>query len=149
MQAISGFQSMGLFRASAPVQTDKTKEAMAEILKELQGIADRKPVSNDEVAKIQKERTLKLVGAWETNEAVANTISRLVRLNLPDDYYDGYAGRVLALKPCEVEAAARTVVHPGGRTWVVVGDRAKIEPGIRELGLGEVHVIDGDGNPQT
>jgi hypothetical protein len=29
---------------------------------------------------------------------------------------------------------------------VVVGDRAKIEPKIRELGFAEIHVIDGDGN---
>jgi zinc protease len=29
---------------------------------------------------------------------------------------------------------------------VVVGDRAKIEAGIRELGLGPIYEIDGDGN---
>jgi zinc protease len=29
----------------------------------------------------------------------------------------------------------------------VVGDRAKIEPGIRELNLGEIHLIDADGKP--
>ena len=28
-----------------------------------------------------------------------------------------------------------------------VGDRAKIEQGIRSLNLGEVHLIDADGNP--
>jgi zinc protease len=39
------------------------------------------------------------------------------------------------------------VVHPDHLTWIVVGDRAKIEAGIRELGLGEVHLINADGNP--
>jgi len=29
----------------------------------------------------------------------------------------------------------------------VVGDRAKIEPGIRELNFGEIHFVDADGNP--
>jgi len=29
---------------------------------------------------------------------------------------------------------------------VVVGDRAKIEPGIRELGFGNIILMDADGN---
>jgi zinc protease len=31
--------------------------------------------------------------------------------------------------------------------WIVVGDRAKIEAGIRELNLGEIRFIDANGNP--
>jgi zinc protease len=31
--------------------------------------------------------------------------------------------------------------------WVVVGDRAKIEAGVRELGFGEIRLIDAEGNP--
>jgi zinc protease len=134
------------FFVAAPVQTDKTKEAMTEILKELEGITTSKPASPDEVAKIQKERTLKLAGAWESNDAVAASISRMVRLDLPADYYDTYAARFLGLKQAEVDAAARNVVHPTQRVWVVVGDRAKIEADIRSLGLGEVRLITPDGD---
>ena len=136
------------FFVVAPVQTDKTKEAMTEILKELQGIAATKPASNEEIAKIQKERTLKLAGAWETSEAISGSISRMVRFHLPEDYYDTYAARVLALKQADVDAAARKTVHPNERVWVIVGDRAKIEPSLRELALGEVRLIDADGKPQ-
>jgi zinc protease len=38
-------------------------------------------------------------------------------------------------------------VHPDSLIWVIVGDRAKIEAGIRELGLGEIHILDADGKP--
>jgi zinc protease len=38
-------------------------------------------------------------------------------------------------------------VHPDNLIWIVVGDRAKIEAGIRELNLGEIHFIDANGNP--
>jgi len=31
--------------------------------------------------------------------------------------------------------------------WVVVGDRSKIEAGIRALGLGELKFLDADGKP--
>jgi hypothetical protein len=37
--------------------------------------------------------------------------------------------------------AATEVVHPNNLVWVVVGDRAKIEAGVRELGLGEVQIL--------
>jgi zinc protease len=39
------------------------------------------------------------------------------------------------------------VVHPDNLIWIVVGDRAKIEAGIRELNLGEIRFIDANGNP--
>jgi zinc protease len=31
--------------------------------------------------------------------------------------------------------------------WVIVGDRAKIEQGIKDLGIGKIHFIDADGKP--
>ena len=43
--------------------------------------------------------------------------------------------------------AATKVIKPESLIWIVVGDRAKIEKGIRELNLGEVQLIDADGNP--
>jgi zinc protease len=46
-----------------------------------------------------------------------------------------------------VGAAAKAVIHPDQLVWVVVGDRSKIEAGIRELNLGEIKFIDADGKP--
>jgi hypothetical protein len=46
-----------------------------------------------------------------------------------------------------VTGAAKSVVQPAKVIWVVVGDRATIEPRIRELNLGELRIIDADGNP--
>jgi len=36
-------------------------------------------------------------------------------------------------------------LHPDQLVWVIVGDRAKIEPGLRELKLGEIRLINADG----
>ena len=134
------------FIGYAPVQTDKTKESMVELSKELRDILDKKPVTDDELLKVQNSMTLELPGSWETNSAVAHSIANIVRFGLPEDYYDTYAHRVRALTKDDVEGAARTVVHPDQLTWVVVGDRSKIEPGIRELGYGDIKFIDSDGN---
>jgi zinc protease len=68
-----------------------------------------------------------------------------VQYGLPDDYYQTYAAKVRALTVPDVEAAAKTVVHPDNFIWIVVGDRAKIEPGIRELNFGEVHILSPQG----
>ncbi|WP_374512721.1 hypothetical protein [Brevundimonas sp.] len=43
--------------------------------------------------------------------------------------------------------AARQIVGDGPTTWVVVGDRASIEPKIRALGIGDVQVVDIHGRP--
>jgi zinc protease len=126
------------FYAIAPVQTDKTKESLVEMNKEFRGIAGDHPIRADELAKIQANETLKLPGSRETLSA----------LGLPDDYYDTYAGKVRALKTSDVSAAAKEVVRPDNLIWIVVGDRAKIEPGVRELNLGEFRLMDTDGKVQ-
>jgi len=131
----------------APVQTDKTKESMAEINKELRGIVSERPPTPDELAKVQANETLRLPGSRETMAEVANSIEPLVEYGLPDDYYDKFAGRVRALQVADVEAIAKRVVRPDNLVWVVVGDRSKIEAGVRELNLGELKFLDADGKP--
>jgi len=132
----------------APVQTDKTKEAMVEMNKEFRGIVGGNPISSDELKKIQANETLKLPGSRETLEALSQSIVDLVQFGLPDDYYDTYAGKVRALKTSDVNAAAKEVVRADNLTWIVVGDRAKIETGVRELNLGEFRLMDVDGKIQ-
>ncbi len=134
------------FIVQAPVQTDKTSGAMTEIQKELTGIVGSKPATEDELARAKAAETLTLPGQWETMSAVANSIGDIVQFGLPDDYFDTYSQRVRALGLDGVNGAAEKVVHPGSLVWVVVGDREKIEPGIRALNLGPITVLDADGN---
>jgi zinc protease len=133
------------FIAYAAVQTDKTKESMAEVQKELEGVTGERPVTDAELTKIKSKKTLELPGSWETNNEVGGALVELVRFDLDDDYFDNYADRVTALSLQEVDGAAKTVVQPNKLVWVVVGDREKIESGIRELALGPVQMLDADG----
>jgi len=133
------------FIAYAPVQTDKTKESVAEILKELREVKTDRPLTPDEVAFAQNTLTLTLPGQWETADAVAGSIGQIVRFGFPDDYFDGYATRVRRVSVADTVEAAK-VIHPERLAWVIAGDRAKIEAGLEQLGLGEVHEIDADGN---
>jgi len=135
------------FIAYAPVQTDKTKESMIEVDKELRGILGPKPVTADELAKAQANLTLTLPGNWETMDAVQGSLEQLVTFGLDDHYYETYAQRVRALTLPDAAGAAQETIRPDHLVWVVVGDRSKIEAGIRELNFGEIRFLDADGKP--
>ncbi len=134
------------FIVYAPVQTDKTTESMLEINSEVHGILGERPATQEELVKIQKNNTLSLPGQWETIRAVGASVNEIVRFNLPDDHFQTYAENVLALKLENIEAAGKTLIYPNNLVWVVVGDREKTEAGIRELELGEIQLLDSDGN---
>jgi len=131
----------------APVQTDKTKESLVEINKEFRAILGQRPLSQEELTNIQNNETLSLPGSRETQEEVGASINDLVHFGLPDDYYDSMAAEIRALKTADVAGAAELIVHPDNLIWVIVGDRAKIESGVRELNLGELKFLDADGKP--
>jgi zinc protease len=135
------------FIAYAPVQTDKTKESIVELQKELREIVTSRPAQPAELDRAKASLTLTLPGTWETNGAVAGTIDQIVAFGLDDRYFDTYADKVRAQTSATVTAAATRVVLPDHLVWVIVGDRARIEPAIRELDLGEIRLVDADGNP--
>jgi zinc protease len=144
--ALIGAKGQRPFLVIAPVQSDKTKETMVEIKGELEGILGKKPITNDEFVNAKNGRILGLPGRWETMGAVLGSLEEVVQYGLPDDFYQKYPGLVQKLAIGDLNKAAAKTIHPESVIWIVVGDRAKIEPKIRELGMSEIHLIDGDGN---
>ena len=142
----SGAKGQRPWIAFAPVQIDKTADALKEMQREIAAYADGStPATPAEVAKIQATEIRSLPGSFETANAVLGQIGGIVRYNRPDNWVDVRRGRIEALDPAGVNAAAKTL-DPKALTWVVVGDLSKIEAEVRALGLGEVSIIDADGN---
>jgi zinc protease len=137
------------FVAYAPVQTDKTKEAILELSKELRGIVKERPIEPSELSRAQASLTLTLPGSWETMGALAGAIAEIVSFGLDDRYYDTFADKVRAETIQSLSRLAGEVIHPDQLVWVIVGDRSKIEPGIRELKLGDIRLLDSNGKPVT
>ena len=135
------------FIAIAPVQTDKSKESIAEMNRELHEIVASRPVTETELKNLLSNRILSLPGSQETNDALGQAEQTIADFGFPDDYYGTYPGKLKALRTGDINDAAKSVVHPDSLIWVVVGDRVKIEQGIRELNLGEIKRIDADGKP--
>jgi zinc protease len=135
------------YLAYAPVQTDKTKESLVEMQKEIANIAGVKPISEDELNRAKNQEILELPGSRETIRSVVNAISDQLEYHFPDDYYQTFVKKVDALRTADVNDAAKSLIEPQHMIWVIVGDKAKIEAGIRELNIGEIKLVDADGKP--
>ncbi len=143
---VSAARGLGLFYAFAPVQTDKTAESFAEVRRELTEIVGKRPIEPRELDLARHGLTLSLPGRWETGAAVAGSLAESATFGLRDDYWNTYAVRVGALGQVDAQRAASRVVRPESLTWVIVGDRAKVQAPLEALGL-KVRGIDADGKP--
>lgn len=135
------------FLVYAPVQTDKSAESVTELRKEISEFISTRPATQQELDKVKTNQVLKLPGQWETNSAVNSSMSKLVKYNLSDDYYQKYDQSVRSLSLKDVQEVSQEVVRPEAVNWFMVGDRAKIVNKLDELGFDAIIEIDADGNP--
>ncbi|HKY31643.1 MAG TPA: pitrilysin family protein [Candidatus Polarisedimenticolia bacterium] len=129
----------------APVQTDKTKESMIEVARELRGIAGERPIAGEEYDSILRGTVSRLPGRFETLDSLAAAAEAMINYGRPAEYYNQYARRARALRPEDLNGAAAAHIRPAQAIWIVVGDLEAIEPGVRELGFGEVVRLGPDG----
>jgi len=133
--------------ASAGVQIDKTAESLAEMVREINEYASGKtPATADEVSKIQRSFTLRLPGSLETTTALTGSVADIVRFNRADDYVLQRSNRIKAITVDEVQSTASSTFKPDALVWLVVGDLSKIRSKIEALNLGQITVLDNDGN---
>jgi zinc protease len=135
------------FVLSAMVQTDETARSMEEMAKELHGFLGSRQPTPEELQFAKNNLVLTLPGNNETASDIAGSYADILTYGLPDDYLSEFAGQVQALTGPRLQAAASRLIHPEALTWVVVGDLAAIEPAVRKLAIGQVQVLDPDGNP--
>jgi len=131
----------------APVQTDKTKESIAEIAAEFDAIVAARPPTDPELTIVKRSKTLSLPGRWQTNADIVGALNEVIRFRLPDDYWSTYAADLNRVGITDVSAAAVKYLRPNDIAWVVVGDREKIQPALTELGFESIRLIDADGKP--
>jgi predicted Zn-dependent peptidase len=87
-----------------------------------------------------------LTNQYETANAVMGALLSNDRFGRPDDYVTSLKSQYQNVNLEKVQGAAEQVMHPKQLTWLIVGDRAEIEEKVRALGLGEVSILDTDGN---
>ena len=127
---------------TAPVQTDKTSESMAEIVKEYAAYLSTSPITEDELAKGKASKTLRLPGQFETLGALKSGVSGIVTYDRDLNYLNQLPKLLDEPTLEDVQAMAQTYIKPDQWTWLIVGDLTKIEEPIRNLNLGTVKVLD-------
>ncbi len=141
-------QGPGPFEAGGAVDSRFTKEALVELIKELTDITGPRPVSDAELA-FAKDRIIRgFPNKFETTFGVAGTLADLVLYHLPADYFTTYQAKVEAVTKADVDRVAKTYLDPSRMTILIVGDRAKIETGLKSLPYVKVvNFLDPEGNP--
>ncbi len=123
------------FSAGGAVQTAVTKEAVIETLKEYEDVHGRRPITEDEFERAKQSLIRGYPPTFETPGQVLRRLIEVVHFGLPDDYFESVIPSLEAVKLADVHRVAEEHLHPDRLSFIVVGDRAVIEPGLRELGL--------------
>jgi len=140
-------RAAGPFVVYAPVHTQYTKETVAEIEKELRGVCAENPLSPEELQNSKNNLVKGYSQNFEFLERIAGLVLEQVMYGLPDDDMQRYIPAMAAVQSGAVTDAAKKYIHPNALVYVIVGDITKIEPGLRELRLGEIGYLDSEGNP--
>ncbi len=126
----------GPFSASASVQTDATDKAIREFMNELNAIRDG--ISEEEIVRARNYVALGYPSRFETIGDYANQLASLINLELPFSTFNEYTSGILSVSVDEAVSSAKKYIDPENLSIVIVGDREKVEDGIKTLGLGKV-----------
>jgi len=132
--------------AYAPVQTDRTRDSLQELVREFGDYLSSAPPTEDELSNSVRNSVNSLPGRFESSNAVLGSLLSNQRFGRGDDYVESLKDRYESLGLQQVRAAAEEVIHANRLTWLIIGDREKIEAGLRELDLGPVSIMDTGGN---
>jgi predicted Zn-dependent peptidase len=120
---------------SAPVQADRTGDALAELSRQITAFVTTKGVTPDELKLTVANDINRLPGEFETSGAVLGAMLNIDMFGRPDNYYETLADKYRAQTTASVDQAARTALDPKGFTWIVAGDAAKVKPQLDKLGI--------------
>jgi predicted Zn-dependent peptidase len=133
-QAATLRETMPLY-VIAPVQTDRTGDSIKAALADMKEFLTTKGVDAEERERTINGQIRSLPGSFETSSDLLGALVQMDTLQRPDDYYEKLPGRFRALTAAQMDEAARAAIRPDSLIWVVVGDAAKVEPQLKEIGL--------------
>jgi zinc protease len=134
----------GSFIIAGSVRTDVTGASASEIFKEVKAIRAM-PLPAAELLGARDSQVYSLPGQFETNSAVVASLAELYVFDLPGDYWRRLPDQFRQVSAQQVQAAASKYLAPERMKVIAVGDRAKILPQLKTLGLGQPELRDADG----
>jgi zinc protease len=141
----SFYRGGGLFLAGGLMRTDITADAVKQLLYEIKRFPSNPP-TDAELKMAKDARIQSLPGQFETNAATADALGSIFLYGRSLDYYAKLPSKYTSITSPDVARVAKEDVHPDQLVIVAVGDRAKIEPGLKELNLAPIEFSDASGN---
>jgi zinc protease len=142
------YRDGGLFRAGGLVRTDVTAPAAKELMAEIKKFATQ-PSTTEELAAAKEATVSSLPGRFETTASIVQAIDGVFLYDRPLDYYAKLPMKYEAVTQADISRVVNEYLHPDQLVIVTAGDRAKIEPGLKDAGLGPVEVRDISGKLVT
>jgi zinc protease len=127
----------GPFIAGAQVRSDVTAAAAEQLFLELDGIRT-KPLTDSELHLSKDSIIRSLPGNFESAQDVNTQLADLWLFRLPVDYYAKLPATIEAVTSADAQRVAAKYIRPENLLVIAVGDKAKIEDGLKNLKLGSV-----------
>ncbi len=143
----SFYTKTGAWVATGGVQTNKTKESLVEFTSELKNISGQKPITAEELSDAKANRVRSYAQQFESVGQLVGQIAQLWTLGLPVTELQRFTDETRTMTLAAVNQAAQRYAVPGNATLLLVGDHSQIGPGLRELNLGEITILDVEGKP--
>ncbi len=141
----SGDKYTGEFEFSSGIRADATDSALIEVMKELKGYA-KDGITDAELSFLKNAIGQRDALRYETGFQKAGFIGRILEYDLPSNYIDEQTKIVKNITKEEISALAKRLLNTDKMNILLVGDKAKILPGLQKLGY-EIIELDTDGNP--
>ena len=142
--SFSGDKYTGAFTFSSGIRADATDSALIEVMREIKEYTAN-GIKQDEIEFMRKSIGQADARNYETGQQKAAFISRLLEYNLTPDYKTKQNQILNTITKKEIDAIAKKHIDVNKMNILVVGDKAKILPGLQKLGY-EIVELDADGN---
>ena len=133
--SINSNENRASFIVSAPVQADRTGDAIVALMAGMRDFLGTKGVTSTELERTANGAIRELPGQFETSDAVLPAMQRIIWLGRPDDFYERLATRYQRMTGPELDAAARAAIDPAKLVWIVVGDAASVKSQLAKTGI--------------
>ena len=129
---ISPYRAIAGWSVSADVNTDDTGAALGEMFRELEVLRTVPPPA-DELRRVQNYKAGTFLIGASSRQGLLGQLAFLAQQGLDDDWLTHYVEHVAAVSPADAQAAAALNLDPRQMVLVIVGDLAKIKPGVLAL----------------
>jgi zinc protease len=124
----------GTFSCDTSVQSDRTADAVGDVLSEFEAVRLAGGITGEELARAKASLTRGYVRHFETAAQLVRAAAQLVTYGLDDETFDRFVGEVESVTAGQAQSAAQRFVRPMDSTVVVVGDASACRTPLEGLG---------------